>query len=229
MRLPALFASGADETELGGLELPLDLDRLLAGSGPWEVELGFGKGRYLLGRARQDRDRRFLGVELASRYYRLARDRARRQGLGNLLLVRGEALFLLSAVLPRAFAAVLHVYFPDPWPKSRHAKRRLFDPETVDLVLGILRPGGELFFATDFLDYGERVTEILRGFPGLAVERRDDPWPEGPRTNYEAKYVQEGRPIVRLSGRLAATADGHALHPDGAAGILAVTAARPER
>jgi len=204
MRLPAVFAAGDEETELGDLDLPLDLDRLAAGSGPWEVELGFGKGRYLLARAR-------------------------RQHLDNLLLVRGEALFLLAAVLPRAFASILHVYFPDPWPKSRHAKRRLFDPETVDLVLGILRSGGELHFATDSLDYGERVTEILRGFPGLTVERRGDLWPEGPRTNYEAKYVREGRPVLRLTARLAATDGELRLHPEGAAGILAATAGRRQR
>lgn len=226
MRLPAVFAAGAEETELADLELPLGLDRLVAGRGPWEVELGFGKGRFLLAQARQSPERRFLGVELASRYYRLARRRARHQALDNLLLVRGEALFLLAAVLPRAFAATLHVYFPDPWPKSRHTKRRLFDPETVDLVLGILRPGGELYFATDFLDYGERVAEILRGFPGLTVETRADPWPEGPRTNYEAKYVREGRPILRLCGRLAAAAGELCLHPQGADGIVAATADR---
>jgi tRNA (guanine-N7-)-methyltransferase len=237
MRLPAVFAAGDAETTLRGLDLPLDLDRLVPGSGPWEVELGFGKGRYLLQRARQSQtqqgpERRFLGVELVSRYYRMARRRARRRGPGgcldNLLLVRGEALYLLATVLPRAFADVVHVYFPDPWPKSRHAKRRLFDPETVDLVLGVLRPGGELCFATDFLDYGRRVTEILRGLPGLAVEVRDGPWPEGPRTNYEAKYVLEGRPILRLSARWTETPEGSRLHPRGAAGILAATAARDD-
>ncbi len=228
MRLPAVFAAGDAETELGDLDLPLDLDRLVDCAGPWEVELGFGKGRYLLASARQRPECRFLGIELASRYYRLARHRARRQRLDNLLLVRGEALFLLAAVLPQRFAKTLHVYFPDPWPKSKHTKRRLFDPETIDLVLGILRPGGELHFATDFLDYGERVVEILRGFPGLIVDVRNDPWPEGPRTNYEAKYVTEGRPIVRLSARLSGTEDDFPLHPEGATGIVAATGARRE-
>jgi tRNA (guanine-N7-)-methyltransferase len=234
MRLPTVFAAGGRELALGDLALPLDLDDLVPGGGrsgapesgsPWEVEIGIGKGRYLLGRAGADPGRRFLGVEVASKYYRLARRRARHRGLENLLLVRGEGLFLLSSVLPRRFASALHVYHPDPWPKSRHARRRLFDPETVDLVLGVLAPGGELFFATDFIAYGERVEEILRGFPGLAVERREA-WPEGPRTNYEAKYVREGRPILRLHGRLDPDAVGGELHPRGARGILAATARR---
>ena len=113
-------------------------------------------------------------------------------------MVRGEALFLLATVLPPAFASVVHVYFPDPWPKQRHQKRRLFDPETVDLVLGILAPGATLNFASDFIEYGELVESILRAVPSLSVERLTGGWPEGPRTHYEAKYVDEGRPIVRL-------------------------------
>ena len=92
----------------------------------------------------------------------------------------------------------------------------------------MLRPGGELFFATDFIDYGERVEEILRGFPGLAVERWDRPWPEGPRTNYEAKYVREGRPILRLHARLDPGAGRAGLHPWGARKILAATARRDD-
>ena len=247
MRLPTVFSTGDRERTLGELDLPLDLDALVADSGragprnagpreagtpdrgpPWEVEIGIGKGRYLLSRAAAEPERRFLGVELASKYYRLARKRARRRRLENLVLVRGEALYLLASVLPRGFATVLHVYHPDPWPKSRHARRRLLDPETVDLVLGVLRPGGELFFATDFIAYGERVEEILRGFPHLAVERWDGPWPGGPRTNYEAKYVQEGRPILRLRGRLDDGARAGDLHPAGARGILAALARREE-
>ncbi len=248
MRLPTAFSIGDRERTLGELALPLDLDRLLPavrGTGPrgsgrpeagprdagryagpprWEVELGFGKGRYLLGRAAADPEQRFLGVEVVSKYYRLAQQRARRRGLENLLLVRGEALFLLAAVFPRGFASAVHVYHPDPWPKSRHARRRLFDPQTVDLVLGVLRPGGELFFGTDFLAYGERVEAMLGGFPGLEVERLDGPWPEGPRTNYEAKYVREGRPILRLQARLAAGVRGAGFHPRGERGIVAATA-----
>ena len=221
MRLDALFATAERELKLSELPLPVDLDALVPGGRvadrPWEVELGIGKGRFLVERAAACRERRFLGVEVASKYYRMARERVRRRGLDNVLLVRGEALYLLCAVLPAAFAAAVHVYFPDPWPKSRHHKRRLFDPETADLVLGLLRPGGDLFFATDFLDYGETVAEILAGFPRLRLERVDGLWPEGARTNYEAKYVAEGRPILRLHGVLEA---GVPLHPAGRCGIL---------
>lgn len=195
-----------EERELPDLGAPLPIEELLPGpssglapeAGSWEVEIGFGKGRYLLGRAEADRASRFLGIEVAGEYYRLVRRRMIRRRLGNLLLVRGEALYLLSAVLPRGFASAVHVYFPDPWPKARHRARRLFDPETVDLVLGLLRPTGTLYFATDFLEYGDLVAEILEGHPSVAVQWREGPWQGEPRTNYEAKYIREGRPIRRF-------------------------------
>lgn len=196
----------------------LDPPALLPGGDGWEVEIGFGKGRYLLASAAARPDGRFLGVEIAGEYWRLARDRARRRRLGNLLLVRADAVYLLAALLPRGFARRLHVYFPDPWPKTRHHKRRLFDPETVDLLLALLAPGGELYFATDHLAYGEVVEEILASHPAVAVTRWEGPWPDGARTNYEAKYLVEGRPIRRLVVQLR---PGVALvHPRGLDGLV---------
>jgi tRNA (guanine-N7-)-methyltransferase len=214
---PVRVASAAGETGIAELGAPLPLATLVPGGGDWEVELGFGKGRYLLRRCQEDPEGRFLGVELASEYYGMFVERATRRGLANWVALRGEALSILAAVLPAGFAAAVHVYFPDPWPKSRHHKRRLFEPESVDLVLGLLRPGGRLVFATDFIEYGELVTGILESYPGLAVVRRGRVWDEGPRTNYEAKYIVEGRPILRLE----ATLEGPAvLHPQGAAAVL---------
>jgi len=94
---------------------------------------GLLQGGDLLRRAQEDPARRFLGVETASKYFRLLATRARRRRVHNLLTVRGEALYLAAAVLPAGFATALHVYFPDPWPKSRHHKRRLIDAESIDL------------------------------------------------------------------------------------------------
>jgi len=233
---PVVVSTAAGDRGLAGLPAPLPLDELVpaagattgagaAEAGEWEVEIGFGKGRYLRRRCQEEPGRRFLGIEVAGEYHGLFVSRVRRLGLGNWLALRGEALYLLSAVLPAGFAAALHVYFPDPWPKSRHHKRRLFDPETVDLVLRLLRRGGRLSFATDFLDYGERVVEILAGYPGLRCERRERPWDEGPRTNYEAKYETEGRPILRLEGELEMDGGEAPLHPQGARAVLAAVGA----
>jgi tRNA (guanine-N7-)-methyltransferase len=219
--LPLCFSRPDGDLALRDLPPQLRPEDLLpagegAPAGPWEVEIGFGKGRYLLRRAMAEPGNRFLGIEVVSKYQKMLSGRARRRGLPNLTVIRGEAVYLLSAVLPRAFARAVHVYFPDPWPKSRHHKRRLFHPEQIDLVLGLLEPGGTLLFATDFLDYGAIVQEILESHPGLEVHPHPEVWPDGARTNYEAKYIEEGRPILRLT----ATLVGEGLHPLGWPGIV---------
>ncbi len=230
MRAPQLFGFADRLLTLAEIPQPLDLDRFLPGNGAWEVELGFGKGRYLLQSATNCPDRRFLGIEVAAEYFRRVDQQARKLHLSNLLRVHGEALYLLAAVLPRGFAARVHVYFPDPWPKTRHHKRRLFDPETVDLVVGALAPGGELCFATDFIAYGEWVVQTLADFPLLEVQRRSTPWPDGARTHYEAKYLAEGRPILRCQARLSQCRTPDMLHPLGRLGVLsAVSPPRRDR
>ncbi len=191
----------------------------------WEVELGFGKGRFLLAAAAAAPGRPCLGVEMVSKYFRLAARRAAARGLGNLVLLRGEALYLISTLLPAGMARTVHIYFPDPWPKSRHHRRRLLDPHTVDLVLALLEPSsGRLCFATDHPEYGEAVVETLELHPAVEVERLPGAWPEGPRTNYEAKFEAEGRPIVRLVAGLRPSA-ASLLHPGGREAILVAPAA----
>lgn len=225
--IPVAASSGDAEYTLRELTVPLDLGTLVPSATAWEVELGFGKGRYLLHRAEGEPDRGFVGAEMAGSYYRLAKRRMRRRELTNTVLLHGEALYLLSVVLPRAFATAVHVYFPDPWPKARHQKRRLFDIETIDLVLDLLTDEGRLFFATDFLEYGRVVKEILDSYPTVEVNEVQGPWPGGARTNYEAKYMREGRPILRLEvGRTPMS--GVSLHPRGEACVLAAVAPSPE-
>lgn len=213
---------GDRQYALSELQAPIHLDRLLPGDGDWGVEIGFGKGRYLIRTAQESPDMRFLGIEMAGYYHRLATTRANRRGVTNLALIRGEALFVLAALLPSAFASGVHVYFPDPWPKARHQRRRLFDPESVDLVLGLLRPGGRLYFATDFLEYGQIVQSLLESHPATRVHQLTGLWPDGPRTNYEVKYEDEGRPILRLEVEWLPDLDT-ALHPSGRSGVLAAT------
>ncbi|NIA01677.1 MAG: hypothetical protein GWO83_00860 [Bacteroidia bacterium] len=224
---PIAASAGEAEYALRELSVPLDLQQLVPGATDWEVELGFGKGRYLLHRAESDPDRGFLGVEMAGSYYYLAQRRMRRRKLPNIVLMHGEALYLLSVVLPRGFASAVHVYFPDPWPKARHQKRRLFDTETIDLVLDLLAEGGRLYFATDFLEYGAVVRGILESYPAVEVVDVPGPWPDGARTNYEAKYEREGRPILRLEVQRISAARVP-LHPQTEACVLAAVGVRQE-
>ncbi len=222
--IPVRIAVGERELSLSELELPLELERLVPGREGWEVELGVGKGAYLLRCAASAGDAGFLGIEIVSKYYRLVRDRARKRGHHNVILMRGEALYLIATVLPAGFARAVHVYHPDPWPKSRHNKRRLFDVESIDLVVGLLEPGGTLYFATDHTEYGERVTEVLESHPGVELRRLDAPWPDGPRTNYEAKFVAAGQPILRLEA--VRRVGGPLFHPAGERVVVAATSAR---
>ena len=224
--IPVRIAVADRELGLSEVSLPLDLATLVPGRRRWMVEIGVGKGAYLLRSAAAERDETaWLGIEIVSKYYRLVARRARRRGLDNVVLMRGEALYLASAVLPRAFASSLHVYHPDPWPKARHNKRRLFDRESVDLLLGLLEPGGEVCFATDHAVYGEVVRDVLTSHPGLEVGRVEEGWPDGPRTHYEARFDAAGAPILRLRARLRAP---DVMHPDGWRGVVAATRRRQE-
>lgn len=207
--IPVKIVSAQGLTSLAHHPSPLDLGQLLPGPGPLEIEIGFGKGRYLRRRAIAEPGVRFLGFEIVSKYHSLLANRIVRRQMGNLAVVRAEALYVVATSLPRGVAHRVHVYFPDPWPKSKHHRRRLFDPATVDLVLGLLTAGGSLSFASDFVEYGEAVANLLEEHPSVDTVRLDA-WPEGPRTNYESKYVREGRPIVRVEAQLVRPLE---LHP----------------
>ena len=213
-------STAGEDLPLQRVGAPIALDALVPGGGKreWEVEIGVGKGRYLLDRAAAEPEAAFLGIEVARKYQRILVRRARRRGLGNLAAIHGEALGVLATALPRRFAGAVHVYFPDPWPKARHHRRRLFDPDSLDLVLDLLAPDGALYFATDHVEYGEVVEEILRSSPDLDVRVHPGPWPGGARTNYEAKYEKEGRPIRRLVARLGTDRPG--IHPDARKEVL---------
>ena len=206
--------------ELGPRELEAILERR-GGNGRLELEIGFGKGRYLLARAAADPATTFLGIESADHYWTETTRRAERRGLANVITLCGDALYLLAACLPRECADVVHVYFPDPWPKTRHRRRRLLDPSTVDLVVGVMKPGAALYFATDHAEYGAAVLDTLERYPAVEIERVAGPWPDGERTHYETKYGREERPILRLIVTRRAPSGTALLHPEGAAAVAA--------
>ena len=170
---------------------------------PVELELGTGKAGFLLRRAQAHPERNFLGIEWANKYYRYAVDRMQRWQATNVRLLRADASHFIRIVCPRDSLAALHVYHPDPWPKKRHHKRRLFQKPFVDAAAACLVPGGHWAVQTDHAEYFEIIRALLRSHPQLVETPFDDPdfGVEAARvaTNFEIKYLREGRRMYQIA------------------------------
>ena len=161
---------------------------------PVEVELGIGKGRFLIDSAQRRPQVNFFGVEWARKYLRVALERCDKRGLENVRFIRADAREFVEFFLPANSVQAFHLYFPDPWPKKRHHKRRLFDDAFLREVTRTLRVGGVLRLATDHDDYFETMIAVLDRAPGLAEV--EIVW-DGVRTNYEDKFLAKGKQINR--------------------------------
>src|SRR5438128_7591247 len=130
-------------------------------SQPLEVDLGSGDGTFIAQYAQRRPDRNFLAVErLLGRLRKIDR-KGLRAGLVNLRLVRIEASYLLEYLLPPESVEALHVYFPDPWPKRKHRKKRLVNERFTELAAQALRPGGAVYLRTDDEDYFAQMTAVF--------------------------------------------------------------------
>jgi tRNA (guanine-N7-)-methyltransferase len=180
-------------------------ERLFGDSRPVELEIGTGKAGFLLNRALHRPDLGLLGIERANEFYKFAVDRMRRRGVRNVRLLRADASEFVRKSCPRDSLDALHVYHPDPWPKRRHHRRRLFQPEFVSAAIACLRPGGRWAVQTDHAEYFEQIRELLAGHAELQPIEFEDPeyGVAGDRvgTNFEAKYVAEGRAIYRFAAQ----------------------------
>lgn len=176
---------------------PLVPAKLFGRKAPLEIELGTGKGRFLIEAARRQPAHDFLGIERALSYYRFSRERLARSGLGNARVLRADGrLFVTTSVAPASVHA-FHIYFPDPWPKKRQRKRRLLDAVFLDVLASRLVPGGLLRVATDHPGYAAELAVLLQ----TVLDLEDAGWdsmPAPPPTHYEIKYREEGRPIRRF-------------------------------
>lgn len=168
---------------------------------PVELEIGCGKGGFLLEESRLHEDRNYLGVEWAAQYFRFAADRMARWGRPNVRILRADARqFVLHYLAPASIAA-LHVYHPDPWPKRRHHKRRLFDEAFVGAVVRVLADGGPCHVQTDHADYFRVIAELLTArpeFEQMLCTTHEVGRAPVVATNYQIKYQQEGRAIHAL-------------------------------
>jgi tRNA (guanine-N7-)-methyltransferase len=172
---------------------------------PFELEIGCGKGAFLLRRAREHPEINLLGIEWANKIFRYAADRMARWGMTNVRVMRTDAAQFVRCHLAESCLAALHIYHPDPWPKKRHHKRRLIQPAFVASAVRAMAPGARLAVQTDHAEYFAWMREVFAGFPELEEIAFDDPSfgtiEETIQTNYEIKYLREGRPIHRAAFR----------------------------
>jgi tRNA (guanine-N7-)-methyltransferase len=182
---------------------PIDLRELgaLCGRGEIELEIGFGRGLFLLERGRLCPRTLLLGIESKTKWAAVVDGRGRRQGLDNVRVWAGNARDLIGRMVPDGALQRVFLHFPDPWWKKRHAKRRLLDAALLCELGRLLAPGGELFVQTDVRERAAAVVELLRsrsdfglaGDNGLLAAN-----PYGAQSNRERRAEADGLPIYRI-------------------------------
>jgi tRNA (guanine-N7-)-methyltransferase len=192
---------GERPTDAGPPPEPIDWPVLYGNDNPVEVEVGFGKGLFLVTESAARPGTNFFGIEIIRKYQLYAAGRLASRNRTNVRTCSADAKLVLRDYVRPGSVEVVHVFFPDPWWKKRHEKRRLVTPEFVELVVRCLRPGGRLHFVTDVADYFEMVTGLIAAVPPL---RPLPPPAESPGaddqdylSNFERKFRREGRPIYR--------------------------------
>lgn len=165
-----------------------------------EMEIGSGKGGFMIEYAKKHPEISILGSEWDASWARYAADRlVRHKTTVNSAMMRSDIYFFMRDCVPDNSVDAFHMYFPDPWPKKRHHKNRLLRPDFLVEVARCLKSGTRPFYwGTDHAEYNEVALEIFDHTPGAKVVIRNEANPtDGIMTNFEKKYRKEGRPIYR--------------------------------
>ena len=175
---------------------PLDLAQVFPSNAPLEVDIGCGDGAFVVAQAERFPERNYLGLEkLAGRVWRGCK-KASRLGLTNVRFLRIESSYALQYLLAPGSAEMVHLLFPDPWPKSKHRRRRMVTPEFLALVHRLLAPGGRFRIVTDQESYFEAIRALIIAEMFVEVEPAADE--TFPITTFEKHFLADGAAIHRL-------------------------------
>ena len=179
----------------------LDWHAIFGNDHPVEVEVGSGKGLFLVNSGMAHPETNYVGIEIVHKYQYSIANRLAKRRLTNVRIAYSDARWILRDWIADASVEAVHLYFPDPWWKLKHRKRRMFTEEFAQQSYRILRPGGSLFVVTDVADYAKVVRRTVPLTP--FVEREPPPESEGSHpmdflTNFERRFREAGRPIHRM-------------------------------
>jgi tRNA (guanine-N7-)-methyltransferase len=181
--------------------VPIDWAALYGNTNPVEVEVGFGKGLYLVSAGSAHPQVNYFGIEIVRKYQLYATTRIAIRELANVKTCCADAKLVLANHIVPGSVRTVHVFFPDPWWKTRHKKRMLFTEDFAASIARVLPVGGTLHFVTDVKDYFDTVSTMLATLPMfrlLPPPSENTPTHEMDYlTNFERKFRQEGRPIHR--------------------------------
>jgi tRNA (guanine-N7-)-methyltransferase len=179
---------------------PLDFTAVFGRDAPTVLEIGFGMGDATAQVAAAQPGSNFIGIEVHAPGVGALLKRIGELGLGNLRLLQHDAVEVLDSMIPEQSLAGVHIWFPDPWHKKRHHKRRLLQPEFVAQLAARLAPGGYLHCATDWQPYAEQMLEVLTAEPALANSCAGyAPRPHWrPQTKFETRGLKLGHGVWDL-------------------------------
>lgn len=188
-------------SEVDDLVAPLDPQSLFSQPRDLEIEIGSGKGLFVLDESERQPDRNFLGNEIAHKYCEFAAYRLAKFERENAYMLRGDAMKLFTELLPAECAVAVHIYFPDPWWKARHRRRRIVNPTMVQNIERVLKPNGIFHFWTDVEEYFEEAILTIKAESDLSgpieVLERPAEHDMDYRTHFERRMRKNDHPVFR--------------------------------